>query len=316
MDIVEITRRKAVALGDGSFSLGLKAVLAHIETAIRHLERGQKTLDETAFTDTIYRTNQAFEGSLKEAYKVFTDKESERITPNQIENYIQENDILKPRVLQQFTNYRQEWRNPSTHDYTLNFDESEAFLAIVSVCAFTNVLIDQISQHIAFENASQVSGAEKAEIRKHIVEGKNLELLDKVTELFQEFVKTYDEDDSSHSVRENELLGALTGFLSVIAPELNTTLEVSISKEPRRVVDLIISDGTSEVLIELKVRYSRGLVDSGISQMAKYIEASGIKNAILFIYHPPSKILKRTIRKLPEQDTEVVVLSPLHLDLN
>lgn len=315
MDIVEIVRTKVESLGEGSFSLGLRAVLRHIETAVRHLQRGQNTLDETAFTDAIYRTNQAFEGGLKEAYKVLTNQDSTRITTYNVESYLQENNILKPRVLQQFTNYRQEWRNPSAHDYTLNFDESEAFLAIVSICAFTNVLVDQISQQMAFKAASQVSEDEREEIRRHI-ENAEPDFLNKVVELFKEFIKTHIIDDLEKPVRENELLGALTGFLSTTAPELNTTVEVSLSQRPRLYPDLIISDGINKVLVELKARYSKGIADSGVLQLERYIEASGIKNAILFIFDSSSKVIKRTIRKLPEQNTEVIIISPLHLDLD
>jgi hypothetical protein len=72
--------------------------------------------DETAFTDAIYRTNQAFEGSLKEAYRVLTGKNPLKLRPFDIETFFQEQRILRSRVLAQFSNYRTEWRNPATHD--------------------------------------------------------------------------------------------------------------------------------------------------------------------------------------------------------
>src|SRR5687768_12024943 len=144
MDLVTIIRDKIERAGEGDHSPGLKAVLLHIETAVAHRDRGQDTPDDTAFTDTIYRTNQAFEGGLKEAYRVLTGKTPEKKTPSQIEEYFTSNVIFRPRVLSQFKNYRTEWRNPSTHDHQLDFDASEALLAIVSVCAFANVLLDQI----------------------------------------------------------------------------------------------------------------------------------------------------------------------------
>jgi hypothetical protein len=65
MDFVDTLRKKIEVLEDGEYVPGLKAVLLHIETAFRHLSRGQDADDETAFTDAIYRTNQAFEGSVK-----------------------------------------------------------------------------------------------------------------------------------------------------------------------------------------------------------------------------------------------------------
>ena len=101
--------------------------------AANHLKRGSDTADDTAFTDAIYRANQAFEGSLKEAFRVVAAKDPEKVRPFDIENFLQENSILRGRVLEQMSRYRPEWRNPSTHDYQLDFDEDEALLAIVSV---------------------------------------------------------------------------------------------------------------------------------------------------------------------------------------
>ncbi|MEH2117121.1 hypothetical protein [Nostoc sp.] len=116
MDLLDILRSKIDSLEDGDHIPGLKAVLLHIETASRHLLRGQKQNEETAFTDSIYRTNQAFEGSLKEAYRVLASKDPERERPYDIEQYFEKNKVFRQRVLAQFTNYRTEWRNPSSHD--------------------------------------------------------------------------------------------------------------------------------------------------------------------------------------------------------
>lgn len=150
MDLVDTLRNKIQALGDEECVPGLKAVLLHIETAFRHLSRGQENGEDTAFTDSIYRTNQAFEGSVKEAYRVLADKDPGRKNPYEIETYLEKNGVFKPRVLSQLTTYRTEWRNPSTHDYKLNFDESEAFLAIISVSAFSCLLLDQITDRVEF----------------------------------------------------------------------------------------------------------------------------------------------------------------------
>ena len=80
MDLIAIIRKKIDRLDDGDHIAGLKAVLLHVETAVAHLQRGQDTSDDTAFTDAIYRTNQAFEGSLKEAYRVLAGKKPKKKT--------------------------------------------------------------------------------------------------------------------------------------------------------------------------------------------------------------------------------------------
>ena len=124
MDLLATSKSRIDALPQGNYVPVLRAVLLHIETAFGHLSRGQSAKDDTAFTDVVYRTNQAFEGSVKEAYRVPQERTG-RIAPDDIERYLETNKVFRPRVLSQFKNYRTEWRNPSTHDYKLDFDDSE-----------------------------------------------------------------------------------------------------------------------------------------------------------------------------------------------
>ena len=166
MDLIAILRDKIDRIASGDHTSGLKAVLVHIATATRHLRRGQETSDETAFTDAIYRTNQAFEGSLKEAYRVLAGKKPEKKTPYQIEEYLTKETVFRDRVLSQLTNYCTEWRNLSTHDHKLDFDSSEAFLAIVSVCAFANLLLDQVAEKLAHDQSKAAADAENERLSK------------------------------------------------------------------------------------------------------------------------------------------------------
>src|SRR6266478_6573129 len=150
MDLLKILKNRVATLPDGEYTAGLSAVIKHVEVGTRHLKRAQRSKDDSAFTDAIYRSNQAFEGSLKEAYRVLAGKDPSRESPNSIASYLEKQNVLKPRVLAQFGNYRTEWRNPSTHDYKLKFDEDEALLAIVTVSAFAIVLMDQIAEQLSF----------------------------------------------------------------------------------------------------------------------------------------------------------------------
>ena len=134
---------------------GVKAVLTHIEVAEKYFQRAKQENDPHLFTDVIYRTNHAFEGILKEAYIILADKVAENTSTYEIENYLTANNIFKERVMELFKNYRQNWRNPSTHDHQLFFTEQEAFLAIVTVSAFVSILVDQIIQKISFTFSKQ-----------------------------------------------------------------------------------------------------------------------------------------------------------------
>lgn len=152
VNLVEILESAVDALPSGEYSTGLQAIVRHVKAAIRHLERDREHDPDTC-TDAIYRMNQAYEGSLKEAYRVLAGKDPAGLSPYKIENYLETNSIVRPRVLTQLTRYRQDYRNPSTHDYKLDFDEDEALLAIVSVCAFAKLLVNQIASKLASEAA-------------------------------------------------------------------------------------------------------------------------------------------------------------------
>jgi hypothetical protein len=88
MDVQKILENKIKQLPSGVHHDGLRAVKSHIESAVRHLARGQRDSDETLFTDAIYRCNQAFEGSTKEAYRVLAGKDPQKKMPAEIENFL------------------------------------------------------------------------------------------------------------------------------------------------------------------------------------------------------------------------------------
>jgi len=283
MDLVATLRSKIETLPDGDYSDGLRAVLRHIETAFSHLSRGREQNDDTAFTDSIYRTNQAFEGSIKEAYRVLADRDPEKKSPYDIENYLEENNVFRQRVLSQFTNYRTEWRNPSTHDYKLDFDESEAFLAIVSVSAFACVLIDQISERVAYLHSKKETERKKKELQTHIHTSQE-GLMELTTEILKEFSKQQSPDSPVQT--EMQLLGALVGFFSSLVPSLQVIADYKLNPEKSERVDLLVSDKTGKVIVEIKRSFSRSITAEGIRRLEHYMLLSGIKQGILFIYTP------------------------------
>lgn len=317
MDLISILRERTNALPPGGYSAGLKAVLHHIEVASSHLTRGTTYADESAFTDAIYRTNQAFEGSLKEAYRVLTGKEPDRLRPSDIETYLQNEGLLRQRVLAQFSNYRKEWRNPSTHDYRLDFDEDEALLAIVSVCAFAIVLCDQIAEKLSFETAKASTQAPTTTIRR-------MALLDTVVEAIKgfRFQPTRKKRVQDH-VREAELVGSLGGFLSALLPDAEINLEAKLGSERSVRPDMLISRGNQRIIVEVK----RAAVGSGLlksvgpsthqylEQAGHYIALSGVRGVLIYV-HPedPEVELVADEHGLPGVNARVVILSPRSKD--
>jgi hypothetical protein len=161
MDLLDIIRNDISALPPGPHVPGLRGVLRQIETGLAHLDRGRTAPDSTAFTDTVYRCNQAFEGAIKEAYRVLAGRDPGREALVRMEEYLEREAVLRPRVMAQFRIYRQEWRNPSTHDHLLEFDEAEAFLALVSISAFAKLLLDRVAERLARDAARPLAAAEE-----------------------------------------------------------------------------------------------------------------------------------------------------------
>jgi hypothetical protein len=312
MDLVDTLRKKIEVLEDGEYVPGLKAVLLHIETAFRHLSRGQDADDETAFADAIYRSNQAFEGSVKEAYRVLAGQDPAKKRPFDIENYLELNNIFRSRVLSQLTTYRTEWRNPSAHDYKLDFDESEAFLAIVSVSAFACLLLDQIAERIAYTKSQAEAEAQKPALEASLAQTVNADLLVRLTELLNQFCAIHLPSASSTSkTTEPQVIGALHGFLSSAAPELAVQTEARLDADRSFRADLLVSRGGERVVIELKRRLWRQNYANSVAQVEHYLLIGGIKDGILLFLPDVPSSMERLDITIAAIDARLVVLSPV-----
>lgn len=305
MQLTSLITEKLKAIPDGDHSLGLSAVLTHIQTASRHYDRARKQGDETAFTDAIYRSNQAFEGSIKEAYRVLASKDPSKKTPHEIEKYLESKNIFRGRVLNQFTTYRTEWRNPSTHDYRLDFDSNEAFLAIVSVTAFACLLADQISQHLAF-----VESKTRAEGSKPKAADRNIDLLERCAGLIADFVIQLPPSDlDSTLAREFRFFGELSGYFSVVAPDIKVESDVRLSEESRVRADLILSTKNEKIIVELKLG-TRATEDLAAMQVERYMAYSGIEKAIILLNPRSGTELSRRESTLQTSAGRILVMAP------
>lgn len=287
MDIEKILDGKIKALPPGSHSNGLRAVKFHIEAAIRHFGRAQIEPDESLFIDVITRCNLAFEGSIKEAYRVLAEQDPQGTTSAEIEKFLASGNLLRKKVLDQFTRYRQEWRNPSTHDYTLDFDEDEALLAIVSVTVFAVVLCDQIESKIAFNVAAAAAPASpisKTEQRAP--------LLDLVTDKAMSFATTHVDTASSGRPGADyyRLEGSFTGYLSAELASIPGFVVKQNERLGGRVPDIVVERDGEKVVLELK-RAShwasiRSAVHDGVGKLTFYIRDPGVVGAVALIYSP------------------------------
>lgn len=298
MNLLEQLTARIDALPQGAHSLGLRAVLQHVQVAMSHLSRGQKSGDETAFTDAIYRCNQAFEGSLKEAYLVLAGKDPAKLRPYDIENHFQTAKLLRPRVLSQFTTYRTEWRNPSAHDYQLDFDEDEALLAIVSVSVFAIVLVDQIAEKLGFISAKEAAVVAPQPVS---VAGS---LPDAVVAALRAFVYEPPKQTEDQAATRGHEIGALAGYLTATLPGATVETEKILLKGEASPVDLLVTRGPDRVIIELR----RGLLFSlfrqnRMARLAQYMQLAGIPAAI---YYAARRTPGEMVREVTHFDTEGV----------
>ncbi len=289
MDLLNLLKEKAEYFSTSEADRGISSVVSHIEIAERHYENG-KSGDDYLFNDAIYRSNQAFEGALKEAYRIITGNNSDNITPHKIEKYFEEKKVLKERVLQLFTNYRTEWRNKSTHDYKLYFSEQEAFLAIVNISAFINILLDQMVEKRAYDKESNY--LKKSPTAKDLKPESKV-LIDIVIELLTSFSKEVPDKVSGGTlprVTEMELIGSLTAFINNLTEDINVYPEYLISRKEddrRYHADFFLQRKDEKLIIEIK-NPAHGIsrvLNSGTEQLLNYLTASGVTNGVLFI--PP-----------------------------
>ena len=287
MDVQKILFDKLDRLPIGNHTNGLKAVRFHIEVAVRHLSRGQADADESAFTDAIYRCNQAFEGSIKEAYRVLAGKPAEKKTPAEIEEFLLTSGLLRTRVLDQFRNYRTEWRNPSTHDYMLRFDENEALLAIVSVSVFAIVLCDQIDGKLAFRSAVAETPAHNVPTE---ISG---DLLDMLAEKIRDFSAQYTVPlNPSVSPRHTyiQLEGALGGYLATEFSKISSVKVEQNAQIGPYEADLVVSRQQDKIAIEIKLvrnaASARLAFERAILQTSHYLVLEEIVGSIILFFCP------------------------------
>ena len=314
MDLLQEIKTRIESLAGAACESGIKAAVRHIEVAERYLARSRKEQEDDLLNDVVYRSNQAFEGMLKEAYSVFPETDASEKSPHQIEQRLLKDDVLSSRVLELFQNYRRNWRNPSTHDHTLFFSNQEALLAIVSVSAFAAVLVDQITEELSYRH-EKTEAIEKREALSKFLKGySKLSFIDQAISLLKAFSA-----DISHAknylekARDSELLGRLSGFITSVDPKLE------INREPlyegHLKPDLVIKKNSESIVIEMKrARFLRGFLDGAIVQISNYLKSASIDYGILYI--PPFEANQSmNVRHFDSASgREIIILTPKKSD--
>lgn len=313
--LLEEKRNEYSALVDAS--AGIDAALSHIRYAEEHFRRARHTGDAYLYTDVVYRTNHAFEGLLVEAHRVLSGK-TKKLTLAEIERFFVDEGLVERRVLDQFTHYRQEWRNPSTHDYGLKFSEAEGFLAIVSVAGFFYVALDQMITKAAKDIAVRATPTTQAPPHTDFVS----EFTRLVQDLPQELHTLLSSSGpNGRAWKEAALVGLAAGIL-----ERRAGLRVQVDPRvvgPRHAVlspDLIVARDDQRAVIELKIlhlparnlRDLRSMVQDAIAQVEAYIVASSSVAGAAIIVAVPDDLSVATVYEYSsvQVNSNVIVVAP------
>tara|TARA_R110002050_G_scaffold109799_5_gene221571 strand:+ start:20024 stop:20968 length:945 start_codon:yes stop_codon:yes gene_type:complete len=310
MDVLKQINKQIEEIKSEGHSAYLDLIYNHLDRAEVYYQKGEN--DEHYYNDVVYRTNQAFEGALKEAYKVLGGKSDEqiaRVTPNKIEKYLKDENIFKERVLKLFENYRQEWRNKSTHDYKLVLDEHEAFLAFINVCSFVHLLLKQIQEKLAFDKEIiKERKAEEIKETQDIVQNKSDAFSDRILKLLGKFSTELNQE--KEDLKEVEINGKLNAFLSKASDDLTIFREPQFSIGTLNIrPDFVLEYQSEKLIIEVKRRPHKGRIKADIDQLASYLAVSGIKNGILYFASSKVENNKLTV------DMHNVTVNDTHLNI-
>lgn len=322
MDLLKEIKLKVDVIREGdSEGAGLDAVIRHVEMAESHLIDGRKRAVPDYYTDAIYRSNQAFEGALKEAYQRLTGQDASRKSPSQIEQYLQSKKVLKPRVLQLLTNYRQEWRNSSTHDHRLFFESQEAFLAIVSVSAFASILLDQIIEFRAYEDEAKKLAKQKSSLPKASSTSRFdvVRALKTVLESYGKLLnKPGGKDDLQSGISLN---GKVAAFLETVGPSFKMEQEVPIAlgNSAKFYTDFVISRKGEAAVLEVKLinipgeQNERKVIALSQQQMATYLRSYDQKviGGVVFLVakHPRKEVIvEEELVRIGDKELPVVTI--------
>jgi len=294
-------------------NMNLSSVITHIERANYFFEIGKKENDEQYFTDVIYRTNQAFEGCSRQAYMILAERSEQQvqnIKAFQIEQYFIDNDILNDRVLPQFKNYRDNWRNESAHNFKLFFREEEAYFAILNVLSYAYVLFNQMTTKLGAEIELERLKKE-AKIAKRIkgqLKKKGLALKEKVILLIQFFDEHFYISNSKGDnkigrfISEAEIMGMLSTYLKEMTSdemEIHFEKNLSESKSTRLIADIFIKQGEEKVIVELK-RFGKANLTSLAEQVSTYLLAAKVSEGIAYVFNT-----NKAKTKLERKDLEI-----------
>jgi len=316
MDILKLIRDQLDQIPpEYKNKIKVKPVITHIERAQYFLDIAKSLRDDHFYTDVIYRVNQAFEGILKEAYIFLAEKDADNKKTYQIENYLLKNKILNQRVSDLFKNYRQNWRNPSTHDYNLSFSEDEAFMAVVSVSAFVKILLNQITAKMVYkvEKSEIETGKSLPIILRR--DYKKLSLEQQVSSMLVSFVRYVKKARKDLLDNHIKFHAGIAAYMKAVDPSLEILSDMQ-SPEPKIRLktrpNFFISKNNKHLILEAKLGYKKTYVDDAGFRLFTYLTSLKSKIGILYFadLDRENYMAIREIRNIDNEEYVIIKIVP------
>ena len=284
MDLLKLIGDNSNALAGSIFEAGLGAVIRHLQRAEVYLMRGRDQDDQDYFNDVIYRTNQAYEGILKEAYQLFTSKAGTKLRTAELEQHFAKESILSTRVSSAFQTYRQEWRNPSTHDHCLFFSEQDATLALSTISTFVYLLLDQMIEVRASQ--LQQERTERASVTKEAPLKTDKSIAEVAASALMDHALSDALTGFSKETREIEIIGTVRGHLAAALPNVKVDYDPVIRSRAAVVrPDLVLRDGEKTVVVEIKrlTTAPNEKVVQGFVKLESYLVVTETHEGVLYL---------------------------------
>ncbi len=184
--------------------------------------------------------------------------------------------------------------------------ESEAFLAILSVAGFACVLIDQVASKLAFIELVTQTEQNKSDLPGEIQTG-GTPLIDVAAKAFVAFARRHNLTTPIET--ENQLTGALCGFLSSVLPSVISLADYRPRGDTHERVDLFLESGPEKLIVELKRHTSPRVRNDGIAALQRYMGMTDIQQGILFLYAPTNLDCEIEEYNLPDGNGRIVIVT-------
>lgn len=246
MDNLGILRKKLSLLRNPELNDGIHCIFNHLIQAEKHFINGLEDKNLDLFNDVIYRTNQAYEGILRLAYKIIMKKPDKNKSNQVLEEVLLKENIINQRTKDYISLYRGDFRNCSIHDYQLVFTESDAFMAITNVTGFLYTLLNQL---IAYDGFITMQTKEEIELISKSLAKQNLKERELLKEALLLFPKVYFRNPNGNDVENGfYAIGELEAYLNKINQDWKiSTCQTFDLKEKEDITEYML-----DILVETK----------------------------------------------------------------